>query len=143
MLAPNAHTGASVAVHASVKLCPHTFQARLHAHGSAPPPTLGATHAVRTAATCKAVGMSIRSSVPCVLKGRECSEGVIASVLGEGLIRLAAKQERCGRGMPAGLEGGRDVKGIQGDVKGGREQSLMRSRRQNRTNVVVKIGSGR
>ena len=75
MLAPNAHTGASVAVHASAKVCDHTFQARLHAHGSGPPSTLGAMHAVRTADTCKAVGMSIQSSMPCVLKGRECSEG--------------------------------------------------------------------
>ena len=114
MLAPNAHTGASVAVHASVNLCHHTFQARLHAHGSAIPSTLGAMHRVRTADTCKAVGMSIQASMPCVLKGRECSEGVIASVLGEGLVRVTAKQQRCGRGMPAGLEGGRRCQGHSG-----------------------------
>ena len=79
VIAPNAHTVASVAVHhASVNLGDHTFQVRLHAHGLATHrSTLGAMHAVRTAATCKAVGMSIQSKLSCVLKGRECSEGCV------------------------------------------------------------------
>ena len=113
---PNAHTSASVAVHASVKLCHHTFQV----HGSAPPSTLGAMHAVRTADTCKAVGMSIQSSMPCVLQGRGCSEGVIAWALGEGLIGVTAKHQRCGRRMRAGLKVGEMSRGFREMPKGWR-----------------------